>query len=252
MSATLYYSVLSTGSANFIAAHAAGILGSKLVAHQVDLATKTILTGPSAGSDFFAVNPKGNVPAIVLESGVLLNENSATLQWIVDNATIPVGPKFDSKDRLVLQTKLSFVSSELHGVIHDLFNPNTANPVRKYLSDKLKAKLEYTNNVEFADNRKFWVGQEYSVADSYLYFILSVVGFVGIELSDFPALKVYLDGLNTLAFIKEAQELMENQSSKPAESKQIDKLPVGGKQAGQRKNPFHKLFKFWKRKSVSQ
>ncbi|KAJ3016059.1 UNVERIFIED_CONTAM: hypothetical protein HDU68_012445 [Siphonaria sp. JEL0065] len=213
MSATLYYSVLSTGSANFIAAHKAGILGSKLTAHQVDLATKTILTGPNAGGDFFAVNPRGNVPAIVLESGVLLNENSATLQWIVDNATTSVGPKAESPERLVLQTQLSFISSELHGVIHDLFSPSTTDPVRKYLTDKLKVKLQYANDHGFQGGRKFLLGNEYTVADSYLYFILSVAGYVGVEAAQFPVLKTYLDNLNTLSFINEAQRLMAQQTN---------------------------------------
>ncbi|KAJ3011722.1 UNVERIFIED_CONTAM: hypothetical protein HDU68_001549 [Siphonaria sp. JEL0065] len=147
MPATLYYSVLPTGSANLIAAYKAGILGSKLIAHQVDLATKTILTGPNAGGDFFAVNPKGNVPAIVLASGVLLNENG--------NSSNDFGPKAGSPERLVLQTRLSFISSELHGVIHDLFSPSTTDPVRKYLTDKLNVKLQYANDHGFPGSRKF-------------------------------------------------------------------------------------------------
>ncbi|KAJ3028072.1 UNVERIFIED_CONTAM: hypothetical protein HDU68_002524 [Siphonaria sp. JEL0065] len=245
-------------------------LWTKVTPHQVDISTKTILTGPKAGTDYFAVNPKGNVPAIVLESGTLLNENASTLQWIADNAVTSVGPKAGTKERynsifviqasnfirfrLKLQTKLSFVSSELHGVIHDLFNPDNTAPVREYLADKLNVKLRYTNDVEFADNRKFWVGQEYSVADSYLYFILSVVGFVGINLTKFPALKIYLDGLNALPFIKEAQELMEKQANmKSSDSTQIKQksTPVLA-----RKNPFQRLFflffQFWKRRAVSK
>ena len=33
------------------------------------------------GADYYAINPKGNVPAIVLGDGTLLNEGAATLQW---------------------------------------------------------------------------------------------------------------------------------------------------------------------------
>lgn len=72
------------GGASFIAAHKGGLLASgAVVAHKVDLG-KHIIT--STGADFYAVNPKGNVPALVLEDGTILNEGASTLQWIADHA----------------------------------------------------------------------------------------------------------------------------------------------------------------------
>lgn len=47
---------------------------------QVDL--RTHLT--QSGADFYTINPKGNVPALILDDGTILNENAATLQWIAD------------------------------------------------------------------------------------------------------------------------------------------------------------------------
>jgi glutathione S-transferase len=38
----------------------------------------------ASGVDFYTINPKGNVPCLVLEGGVVLNENAATLQYIAD------------------------------------------------------------------------------------------------------------------------------------------------------------------------
>ena len=38
------------------------------------------------GADFYKINPKGNVPAIILDDGTVLNENAATLQYIVDQS----------------------------------------------------------------------------------------------------------------------------------------------------------------------
>ncbi|KAI9338785.1 hypothetical protein BDR26DRAFT_919307 [Obelidium mucronatum] len=150
--------VIACQGANFIAAYRAGILGAKLTAQQVDIATKTILTGPNSGKDYFSVNPRGNVPAIVLESGTCLTENSATLQWIVDNAVTSVGPK--------IGTQKSF---------------------------------QFVNDNELADGRTYLIENEYSVADSYLYFILVFIGLVGIELASFPVLKTYFDRLERLA-----------------------------------------------------
>ena len=73
----LYYTSSSCGAASFIAAYTAGV---NLETEQVDLRThKTV-----SGRNYYEINPKGNVPALVLEDGTLLNEGAAVLQYIAD------------------------------------------------------------------------------------------------------------------------------------------------------------------------
>ena len=59
------------------------------------------------GSDFYKINPKGNVPALVLEDGTLLNEGAATLQWIADHAVegSNLAPANGTTGRYVLQVR---------------------------------------------------------------------------------------------------------------------------------------------------
>ncbi len=66
----LYYTATSCGAASFILAHTAGV---QLETEQVDIGTHVT----SSGADFYGINPKGNVPALVLEDGTVLNENIA-------------------------------------------------------------------------------------------------------------------------------------------------------------------------------
>ena len=73
----LYYSPTSCGAASFIAAFTA----------QVNLQVEQVSLGEhktASGADYYKINPKGNVPALVLDDGTLLNEGSAVLQWIAD------------------------------------------------------------------------------------------------------------------------------------------------------------------------
>ena len=49
---------------------------------KVDLATKRLDTG----EDYFAINPKGAVPALEMDDGGLLTENAVVLQYIADHA----------------------------------------------------------------------------------------------------------------------------------------------------------------------
>lgn len=73
----LYYTATSCGAASFIAAVAADI---HIDVEQVDISTHKT----SSGADFYAINPKGNVPALVTNDGLLLNEGAAVLQYIAD------------------------------------------------------------------------------------------------------------------------------------------------------------------------
>jgi glutathione S-transferase len=73
----LYYTPTSCGAASFIAAAAAGV---HIPAEQADIRSHKT----SSGEDFYKINPKGNVPALVLDDGTVLNEGAAVLQWIAD------------------------------------------------------------------------------------------------------------------------------------------------------------------------
>jgi glutathione S-transferase len=75
--ATLYYTPTSCGAASFIAAVAAGV---HINVDQIAFATHTT----NSGADFYKINPKGNVPCVVLEDGTVLNEGAAILQYIAD------------------------------------------------------------------------------------------------------------------------------------------------------------------------
>ena len=76
----LYYTPTSCGAASFIAAVAAGI---HIDTEVVDIGTHKT----ASGEDYYKINPKGNVPGLVLDDGTVLNEGSAVLQWIADQVS---------------------------------------------------------------------------------------------------------------------------------------------------------------------
>eukprot|EP01040_Poterioochromonas_malhamensis_P021275 gene21275-25630_t len=125
----LYYTPTSCGAASFISAYVAGV---GLETEEVDLATHKT----ASGADFYAINPKGNVPAIVLDNGVVLNENAATLLFIADQAPGKVAPVAGTTERYELLVALSYIASEYHATIGGLFYPGSEE-VKSYLRAKL-------------------------------------------------------------------------------------------------------------------
>jgi glutathione S-transferase len=101
----LYYSPGACSLADHIALHEAGL---SFEHEKVDLKTKRT----ESGADYAAVNPKGYVPALTLDSGETLSENIAILDWIAhqDTALKPTG----AMGHTHLLEALAFVSTEIH------------------------------------------------------------------------------------------------------------------------------------------
>ena len=73
----LYYAPNACSLADHIALIEAG---ARFEAEAVDIHTKRT----ASGEDFHAINPKGYVPALVLDDCEILTENVAVLDWIAE------------------------------------------------------------------------------------------------------------------------------------------------------------------------
>jgi glutathione S-transferase len=92
------------------------------------------------------VNPKGNVPALVLEDGTLLNEGAAVLQYIADKSPASSGlaPANGTSGRYLVQNSLNYIASELHASFGPLFGPGT-DEAKAAQKVKVGTKLKYIN-----------------------------------------------------------------------------------------------------------
>ena len=196
--AKLYYTATSCGAASFIAAFTAGVT---LQAEQVDIATRKT----ASGADFNQINAKGNVPTLVLDDGTVLNENIATLQYIADLNPGSVAPLNGTLDRVILQNILSYLATEVHPSIGGLFNPTISEDVKQFIRGNAAKKLTYIENNLLA-GKSFLQGNSFTIADSYLYIILTWTKYVGIDLLPYKNVSAYLERISTLPNVKAAHD----------------------------------------------
>ena len=155
----LYYSPGACSLADHIALHEAGL---PFEHERVDLKTKTT----EGGTDFTAVNPKGYVPALTLDSGETLSENIAILDWIAHQAPAlkPAGPLGHTH----LLEALAYISTEIHKSFKPLFAGGSDD-------DKAKARQQIARRLDYLAqtmNGDYLFGAEPSVADCYLFVML--------------------------------------------------------------------------------
>ena len=197
----LYYTPTSCGASSFICAY---IKGLKMECEVVDLLTHKT----ESGADFYSINPKGNVPSIVLDDGTVLNENISCLEYIADQPGYILAPDRDSNERYKVRQLLSFLSSELHASIGLFFNPNSKEEsIRQFVKSVFDKKMNYLQKHIIKDNMYVY-GNQFTIIDVYLHIILSWTGYVNINLSDYPVAERYFKGIRELSFVKEARQRM--------------------------------------------
>ena len=180
----LYYSPGACSLSPHIALLEAG-LPYDLV--KVDLRAKKL----ENGDDFWAVNPKGQVPALALESGELVTEGPIIIQMIADKVSAKnLAPARDSAERYKLLEWLNYITTELHKNIGPLYSPVLKDDAKDFFKDRVMGKLKYLEK-EIA-GRDYIMGKQFTVADGYLFTMLVwVADRLKFDMSAFPNLMAY-------------------------------------------------------------
>jgi glutathione S-transferase len=158
---------------------------------EVDPDTKRML---ATGEDYRAINPLGYVPALRLDDGSVLTENSAILQYIAD-AYPGVGlapPESDRLARARLRQWLSFIGTELHkALMTPLLGRETPADVKAWTARKYASRLAYLDDK--LKGREFLLDR-FSVADAYLATVLNwTQATPEIDLNAYPNVKAFLE-----------------------------------------------------------
>jgi glutathione S-transferase len=178
----LYYSPGACSLSPHIALLEAG-LPYDLV--KVDLRAKKL----ENGDDYLKVNPKGQVPALQLDSGELVTEGPVIVQMIADKAGKDLAPARDSTERYKLLEWLNFITTEVHKNFGPIFSPVLADEAKAFFKDRVMGKFTYIDS-QLA-GRDYLMGKQFTVADGYLFTMLSWSDRMKFDLSAMPNLLAY-------------------------------------------------------------
>jgi glutathione S-transferase len=168
---------------------------------KVDLRSK--LT--EGGLDFRQINPKGSVPALLLDNGEVLTEGPAIVQYIADQKPEKrLAPPAGSLARYRLQEWLNYISSELHKGFAPLFRPDLTDDAKKAAVAAFETKLDFVAGK--LKGRDYLMGSQFSVADGYLFTVLSWTKFAGIDLAKWPSIRGFVERVGARPAVQAAQQ----------------------------------------------
>ena len=181
----LYYKTGACSLASHIVLHE---LGHDFDIEQVDTAAQKT----ESGEDFTLVNPNGYVPALKLADGEILTEGAAILQYLADQKPESgLAPAAGSIERARLQEHLNFISSELHKAFGPFFHGKAEGDARQPAEENVAKKLAHFEKI-LADGRDYLLGDNFTVADAYLFVVTNWSNFVGISLDKVPNLAAFV------------------------------------------------------------
>ncbi|BBR59111.1 MULTISPECIES: glutathione transferase GstA [unclassified Klebsiella] len=143
------------------------------------------------GDDFLAVNPKGQVPALLLDDNTLLTEGVAIMQYLADSVAdrqllAPVG----TINRYKTLEWMNFIATELHKGFTPLFRPDTPEDYKPTVRALLDKKLAYID--ESLAGAQWISGARFTIADAYLFTVLRWAFAVKMDMAGYENIADYM------------------------------------------------------------
>ncbi|RLM21250.1 glutathione transferase GstA [Brenneria alni] len=144
------------------------------------------------GTDYLSINPKGLVPALLLDDNTVLTEGVAIAQYVADrvphcNLIAPIG----SIARYHTIEWLNYIATELHKTFSPIFRPGTPETYKELLFEYLQVRFRYINLVLSEQN--YLVANRFSIADAYLFTVMRWAQSLKLDMFRHPALAAYLE-----------------------------------------------------------
>lgn len=192
----LYYAPGACSLASHIALQESGL---PYETEKVDLRDKKT----ASGADFMAINPKGYVPALRLDGGETLTEGAVLLAYIGELAPsarliMPAG----TMGNLRVREWLTFISTEVHKNFSPLFRTTTPEATREVQLEALRRRFGYVSDA--LTGHSYLTGEQFTVADAYLFTVLRWTVPLKIDLGPWPQLQTYMARVAARPAVKSA------------------------------------------------
>tara|TARA_R110002049_G_scaffold305535_1_gene502480 strand:+ start:15560 stop:16162 length:603 start_codon:yes stop_codon:yes gene_type:complete len=192
---TLYFMPGACSLASHIALREAGL---KFDLVEVDYQTRRMV----CGCDYRAINPKGSVPALRLADGSVLTEVPVILQYVADEAPDARLMPASGLRRLRALEWLIYIATEVHKSFSPLFRPTTPDVFLQPGKAHLSGRLGFVER--HLTRHTYLMGDDFSLADVYLFTVCRWLADQDISIADWPALQQHSERIRLRPSVRKA------------------------------------------------
>jgi glutathione S-transferase len=147
--------------------------------------------------EYLAINPKGRVPALALTDGTVLTETGALLDYIAacapDASLVPTA----LEDAAHMRSVMYYLASTMHVAhAHKLRGIRWADNTDSFADMTLKVPETMTACAAYVEadclRGDYVCGNDFSIADAYLFVVCTWLASDGVALSDFPKVTAFM------------------------------------------------------------
>jgi glutathione S-transferase len=192
----LYYAPAACSLAPHIVLREAGL---PFTLQKVDTARHVT----AESDDYYAINPKGQVPLLELDDGARLTEGPVIAQFIADRAgATTLMPAAGTRERYRVMEWQNYITSELHKSFTPLFAPGLDADAKRTLASRLRKKYEWVD-AQLA-SRSYLTGETFTAADAYLFVVTAWAKFVQLDLGDLHNLQAFVRRVGQRPAVRDA------------------------------------------------
>ena len=201
---TLYYGLVTCSRVSLVALEQIGL--------PFDLRVLDTQRGEQLSPAYLAVNPKGKVPALVID-GRVLTETPAILTWLA--RTYPAAGLLplsgDAFADALVQSDLTYVSAGLHPITTRICRsqyfcavPGGAESVYKMAAEAMKPNFDIVERR--LSDRRWWYGDTWSMLDVYLAWVWYRVTSTRFDASQYIHYSRIVDQVAALPAVQRAEQ----------------------------------------------
>ncbi|WP_297771898.1 glutathione S-transferase family protein [uncultured Roseovarius sp.] len=200
----LYYAKGTIAIATAIALHEAGL--------DFDPVRLDFRAGEQTGPEYQAINPKGRVPALVTDQGIL-TETGAILDYIADIAPAAGLRPSDPYEAAKMREAMCYLASTMHvNHAHKMRSHRWADQQSSFDDMKAKSVQTMTESATHVENHMlqgpYVLGETFSLADPYLFVACNWLEGDGVTVADYPKITAFIEAMRGRASV--AQVIADN------------------------------------------
>lgn len=199
---TLYYMPGTIAIATAIALHEAKL---PFEAIKIDFAN-----AEQTKPDYHKINPKGRVPALVTEQGIL-TETGALLEYIADIVPEAGLVPDDAFAAARMREVMFYIATTMHvNHSHKMRGHRWADKQESFEDMTAKVPETMTASAAYIEENglkgPYVLGEQISLADPYLFVVCNWLAGDGVDLSAFPKVSAFLAAMRARPSVQQAQK----------------------------------------------